>query len=75
MDLNNLLTEYLKPESKYQLGTYHPNLGRFTRDIYYLTTPSHPVLTSITPVSKILTYITHTHPKIKSDAILGLRAH
>jgi hypothetical protein len=34
-----------------------------------------PVLTSITLVSKLLTYITHTHPKIKSDAILELRAH
>jgi hypothetical protein len=40
-----------------------------------MLTRSHPVLTSITPVSKVLAHITHTHPKIKSDAILGLRAH
>ena len=53
MDLNNLLTEYLEPESKYQLGTYHPSLSRFTRDIYYFITPSYPVLTSITSVSRI----------------------
>lgn len=38
--------------------------------------PTHfqPVLTSITPVSRLFTYITHTHTKIKSDAILKLRA-
>lgn len=38
-------------------------------------TCSHPVLISITPVSKLLTHITHTHPKIKVNAILELRAN
>ena len=37
-----------------------------------ILTHSHP---GLTPVSKILTHITHTHPKIKTNAILELRAH
>jgi hypothetical protein len=41
----------------------------------HILTHSHPIITSITPIFKVLTHITHTHPKIKSDAILGLRAH
>ena len=38
---------------------------------------SHTVLTSITPVSKLLTHITYTHPRIlvKTSAILELKAY
>jgi hypothetical protein len=45
------------------------DLGEIPRPVL---TRSHPVLTSITPVSKLLTHIIHTHPEIKSDVILDL---
>jgi hypothetical protein len=37
-------------------------------------TRSNPVLTSLTPVSRIFTYITHTHPNSETDANLRSRA-
>jgi hypothetical protein len=39
-----------------------------------ILSPFSPALTSITPVSKLLIHITHTHPKTKSGAILERRA-
>ena len=40
-----------------------------------ILTRSHPVLTPLTPVSRILTHITHTHPNTKINAALSCRAH
>lgn len=51
------------------------DLGDLGENPLPVLTRSHPVLTSINPVSKVLTHITHTHPKIKSDTVLKLRAH
>ena len=43
-------------------------------DITLFSPAPHPVLTSITPVSKVLTHLTHTHPKTNFLAILDSKA-
>jgi hypothetical protein len=48
----------------------YPSGGRITSS-HPWGDNSHPVLTPITPVLKLLTHITHTHPKAYCIAVLG----
>jgi hypothetical protein len=69
-DLTGLST-WQFPSTKGKVG----DLGDLGENPCPILTHSHPVLTSITPVSKVLTHLTYTRPKIKSDAILELNAY